>query len=169
MVDQRVKKPGGGIRPRTYKQVRRSVKNKALVWRFHRSKTGLLLGSALFAAGVPRASADAVDVLQGAWVMEDTDCAAVFEKVRGKIRFKDRTFASESGFIISGSKAMGPIGSCEIFQVEEESNRFSAQLNCSDALLTRKFSISLRIIDATHFERVDPWYNFVVIHKKCSF
>ena len=169
MVKQSVKKPGGETRLKTYKHVRRSMKKKALVWRFHRSKAGLLLGSALFAAGVSGAWADAVDVLQGAWVMEDTDCAAVFEKTRGKIRFKDRTFAPESGFIISGNKAMGPMGSCEIFQVVEESDRFSAQLNCSDALLTRKFSMSFRIIDATHFERLDPEYNFTVIHKKCSF
>ena len=169
MVEQSVKKPCGGTRPKTYKQGRRSVKNEALVWRFHRSKAGLLLASAFFAAGVSGAWADAVDILQGAWVMEDTDCAAVFEKIRGKIRFKDRTFAPESGFIISGNKAIGPMGSCEVFQVAEESDRFSAQLNCSDALLTRKFSMSFRIIDATHFERLDPDYNFTVIHKKCSF
>ena len=94
MVKQSVKKPGGGTSPKTYKEARWGARNEALVWRFYRSKAGLLLGSALFAAGVSGAWADAVDVLQGAWVMEDTDCAAVFEKIRGKIRFKDRNLCA---------------------------------------------------------------------------
>ena len=169
MVKQSVKKPRGGTRPKTYKQVRWGVKNGALVRRFHRSMVGLLVGSALFAASVAGAWADAIEDLQGAWVMEGAKCTAVFEKIRGKIQFKDRTFASDHGFIVSGSKAMGPIAGCTISKVEEENDRFSALLNCSDAVVARKFSMTFRIIDATHFERVDPERNFTVIHKKCSF
>ena len=169
MVKQSVKKPGGGTRPKTYKQVRRSVKNEALGWRIHHSKAGLLLGSALFAASVAGAWADAIEDLQGAWVMEDTECTAVFEKIRGKMQFKDRTFAAEPGFIISGRKAMGPIAGCTISQVKEENDRFSALLNCADAVVARKFSMTFRIINATHFERLDPEHNYTIIHKKCSF
>ena len=48
------------------------------------------LGSALFVASVAGARADAIEVLQGAWVWESSDCTKVFEKIHGQIRFKDR-------------------------------------------------------------------------------
>ena len=77
---------------------------EALRGQFSRSWARLLVASALFVSGVPGAWADAIEDLQGAWVMEDTKCAAVFEKIRGKIQFKDRTFAPEHGFIISAER-----------------------------------------------------------------
>ena len=83
---------------------------EALSGRSNRTKAGLLLGSALFAASVAAARADAVEALQGAWVMEISDCNGVFEKIQGQIRFKDRNYANDSGFIISGSKGKGDDG-----------------------------------------------------------
>ena len=141
---------------------------KALRGQFARSMAGLLLGSALFAATAAGARADAIQDLQGAWVMEGAKCTAVFEKSGGKIRFKDRTFASEHGFIISGRKALGPIAGCKISKVEEENDRFSAHLACSDALVARNFSMKFRIIDPTHFERLDRFHDFTVKYKKCA-
>ena len=128
----------------------------------------LLLGSALFAAGVGAARADAIEALQGAWVMEISDCASVFEKINGKIRFKDRNYALDSGFIISGSNVKGPLAGCTISQVEAENDRFSILLSCSDALLSRKFSMTFRIVDATHFERLDQ-RSRDVMYKQCVF
>ena len=135
--------------------------------RSNRSRAGLLLGSALVVASVTDAWADAVEALQGAWVMEFSDCTGVFEKVREEIKFKDRNFANDSGFIISGSKAKGPMGgSCTISQTDEGNDRFSALLSCSDAVVSRKFSWSFRIIDATHFERLDTRFGDYR-YKKC--
>ena len=135
----------------------------------NRSKAGLLLGSVLFLAGVPGARADAVDVLQGVWVDESSDCTKVFEKIQGQIQFKDRTYAHDSGFVITGSKARGPVGgSCTISQIKEENDRFSALFSCSDAVVSRKFSWSFRIIDATHLERSDERFG-VYRYKKCAF
>ena len=144
---------------------------EALSGRSSRTKAGLLLGSALFAAGVSTAWADPVEALQGAWVMEISDCAGVFEKSQGQIRFKDRTYANDSGFIISGSKGKGEMGgSCTISQVDDQKDHFSALLSCSDGLVSRKFSGSFRIIDATHFERIDPEYpGSPIRYKKCVF
>ena len=137
--------------------------------RSNRLKAGLLLGSALVVASVAGAWADAVEVLQGAWVMESSTCTGVFEKVREEIKFKDRNYASDMGFIISGSKVIGPIAGCTISQVDEKNDRFSALLSCSDALLSRKFSRSFRIVDATHFERLDPELRAPMVYKKCVF
>ena len=141
---------------------------EALRGRSTRFKAALLLGSALFAAAAAGARADAIQDLQGAWVMEGAKCTTVFEKIRGKIRFKDRTFASEHGFIISGRKALGPIAGCKISKVEEENDRFSAHLACSDALVARDFSMKFRIIDPTHFERLDRFRDFTIKYKKCD-
>ena len=57
---------------------------------------------------------------------------------------------------LPGSKGKGPVGgTCTISQIDEGNDRFSALLSCSDAVVSRKFSWSFRIIDATHFERLD--------------
>lgn len=135
-----------------------------------RSWAAVLLGIALVVASVAAARADAIEALQGAWVMERSDCSGVFEQKGGNIAFKDRTYANDSGFIVSGSKVKGPIAGCTISQVDQENDRFSALLSCSDALLSRKFSWSFRIIDATHFERIDPTFRDATIrYKKCVF
>lgn len=128
---------------------------------------GAMLGPVLLLVGMAAAKADAVEVLQGAWVGEGSDCAKVFEKVQGKFRFKDRTYAQDNGFIIVDRKAKGPVGgSCVISDIDEEDDRFSARLSCSDAVVSREFSWSFRIIDATHFERFDERGAYK--YKKCA-
>ena len=52
-----------------------------------------------------------VEVLQGPWVMESSECTAVFEKIGRKVRFKDRNYALDSGFIISGRRRGGRLQS----------------------------------------------------------
>jgi hypothetical protein len=102
--------------------------------------------------------------------MESSECTAVFEEIGGKVQFKDRNYALDSGLIIAGSKAKGPIAECTISQVEEEGDRFSALLTCSDALLSRKFSRSFHIVDETHFESLDPKRpDSPMRYKKCVF
>jgi hypothetical protein len=136
-----------------------------------RSKAGILLGLALFAASVAPARADVVEALQGAWVLESSDCTKVFEKIQGQIRFKDRNFVADSGFIISGNKAKGPAGGiCTISEIDEENDRFSALLSCTDTLVSRNFSMLFRVVDATHFERLDPTFpDRPIAYKKCVF
>ena len=138
--------------------------------RSNRSRVALLIGSVLVVASTAGAWADAIEALQGAWVMESSDCMGVFEKVGKQVRFKDRNFASDMGFIVLGSNVKGPIAGCTISQVDEQDDRFSALLSCSDALVSRKFSWSFRIVDASHFERLDPTRRDPTIsYKKCVF
>jgi len=136
--------------------------------RSKRSMMWSLLGSMLFAMSTAGAWADPIADLQGAWVMEGAKCEAVFEKSRRKLRFKNRTFASEHGFIISGRKVLGPIAGCKISEVVEENNNFSAHLACSDALVARDFTMNFRIIDPTHFERTDKFRDFTIKYQRCS-
>jgi hypothetical protein len=128
-----------------------------------------LLGSALLAASASELRADTAETLQGAWVRDSSDCNAVFEKAQGRIQFKDRTFAADSGFIIAGSKGKGPAGgSCTLSQVEQQGDQFSGLLQCTDGLVSRDFSMTFRIIDATHFERLDPTRHSPILFKKCE-
>ena len=129
----------------------------------------LVAAAIFFVVSVAAAWADAVEVLQGVWVDESSDCTMIFEKIKGQVQFKDRTYASDNGLIITGSKAKGPVGgSCTISQINGESDRISALLSCSDAVVSRKFSWSFRIIDATHFERFDAMVG-AFKYKKCAF
>jgi len=142
---------------------------EASISRVNQAKMGLMLALALFAGSATEAWADAAEVLQGAWVQESSDCTTVFEKVNGQIQFKDRNYATDMGFIISGSKGKGPAGGvCTFSEVHEENDHFSAVLSCSDGLVSRDFSMSFRIIDVTHFERLDPSRRDPTIrYKKC--
>ena len=53
-----------------------------------------------------------MDAMQGAWAMDGTDCTDVFEKAGGEIRFKDPDSSLDTGIIVSGSKIVGPNGTC---------------------------------------------------------
>jgi|SRR5689334_21394496 len=165
MVEQSVEKPGS-YGP-NYKQVRGDFRNRVLVWRQPRSRVGLLLGLAFFASA-SSAWADAIGNLQGSWVTEDSKCTAVFEKIAGKVRFKALNLA-QSGFVISGKKVSGPIAGCTISQVKEENDRFSALLTCADSAVSKKLSMTFRLIDATHFERLNVYGDLTITYKKCSF
>jgi len=50
------------------------------------------------------ASAASMAEMQGAWAMDGTDCAAVFEKKGSEIRFKDPGSSLDTGIIVSGNK-----------------------------------------------------------------
>ena len=105
------------------------------------------------------AHANPVDQLTGAWVKDDADCAKIFRKVGERFEFKDRSasYSLDSGIIIlRADKVKGPMGGCTISTTAEENDLFSAQLQCSDGLVFRDFSMTFRIIDETHFERLDP-------------
>ena len=98
--------------------------------RRNRARLACLLGSALLAASASALRADTAETLQGAWVQDSSDCNAVFEKVQGRVQFKDRNFADDSGFIISGSKGKGPAGSLETMQrgSDQEASLFKLNL-----------------------------------------
>jgi len=105
------------------------------------------------------ACADPVEQLTGAWVTEGADCMKIFEKIGDRIEFRDRSasYSLDSGIIIlKKDKVRGPMGGCTISTTAEENDRFSALLQCSDGLVSRDFSMTFRIIDGTHFERIDP-------------
>ena len=119
----------------------------------------LPLASVLFTFFGAIAYADPVEALKGAWVTEGADCTKIFEKVGDRIQFRDRSasYSLDSGIIIlKKDRVKGPMGGCTIATTVEEDDRFSAELQCSDGLVSRDFSMTFRIIDGTHFERFDP-------------
>jgi len=135
-------------------------------------KINLPLASITFAFLGAIAHADPVEQLKGAWVNEGADCAQIFEKIGDRIEFRDRSgsYSLDSGIIIlKNDKVRGPMGGCAISSTTEENDGFSARLQCSDGLVSRDFSMSFRIIDETHFERVDPKFQGATWkYTKCS-
>jgi hypothetical protein len=121
-------------------------------------------------AGGNLASAASMEALQGAWAMAGTDCAAVFEKAGGEIRFKDPGSSLDTGIIVSGSKVVGPSATCTAVKLREEKDHVSVLLSCSDAVLTSSVSMSFKMVDATHFQRFDPSFpDFALDYVKCPF
>ena len=116
------------------------------------------------------ASAASMAEMQGAWAMDGTDCAAVFEKKGSEIRFRDPGSSLDTGIIVSGSKVAGPSATCTTSKIHEEGDHFSVLLNCSDAVLSSTVSMSFRVIDGAHFERFDPSFpEFSLAYVKCPF
>ena len=116
------------------------------------------------------ASAASMAEMQGAWAMTGTDCATVFEKKAGEIRFKDPGSSLDTGIIVSGSKVTGPAATCTTSKIHEEGDHFSVLLNCSDSVMSSAVSMSFRMIDGTHFERFDPSFpDFALAYEKCPF
>jgi len=116
------------------------------------------------------ASAASMAEMQGAWAMDGTDCAAVFEKKGSEIRFKDPGSSLDTGIIVSGNKVAGPSATCTASKIREDGDHFSVLLNCSDAVLSSTVSMSFRVVDDTHFERFDPSFpDFSLAYVKCPF
>jgi hypothetical protein len=118
------------------------------------------------------AHANPVDQLKGAWVADSADCTKIFEKIGDQIKFRDRSasYSLDTGIIIlKKDKVKGPIGGCTISTTAEENDRFSAQLQCTDGLVSRDFSMTFRIIDETHFERFDAQREYYHrMYTRCS-
>ena len=131
----------------------------------------LPLASVMFTFLGAIAQADPVEQLKGAWVTEGADCTKIFEKIGDRIAFRDRSasYSLDSGIIIlKKDKVRGPMGGCTISATPRESDLFSAQLHCSDGLVSRDFSMTFRIIDDSHFERVDPMFKGYRVYTRCS-
>lgn len=115
------------------------------------------------------ANAASMEALQGAWVMEGTDCATVFEKKDGEVRFRNPGSSLDTGIIVSGSKVVGPNATCTTSKIRSEGDHFSVLLNCADAVLSSTVSMSFRLVDGSHFERFDPSFpDFSLSYAKCS-
>jgi len=132
----------------------------------------LPLASAMLTFLAAIAVADPVEQLRGAWVSEGADCTKIFEKVGDQTKFRDRSasYSLDTGIIIlQKDKVKGPMGGCTISATAEKSDRFSAELQCTDGLVSRDFSMTFRIIDETHFERFDPKREYYHrVYTRCS-
>jgi hypothetical protein len=122
----------------------------------HAPKIALLSLVASMIAG--QSFAASMKELQGAWITDGVDCAAVFEKHQGAIRFRDRSASTTTGIIISGSKVVGPQLGCTAEKIKSGKDHFSAYLNCGDAIMFSAMSVSFRVIDHNTFERFDETF-----------
>lgn len=119
------------------------------------------------AAGI--ANAASIGSLQGAWITFGTDCADTFQKVDGKVQFKDRLSSQTTGIIINGNKVVGSNMSCTTGKVREGTDDLSVLLSCSDSVMFDTMSVSFRVIDKDTFERFDPSFPEVSVkYHRCD-
>lgn len=133
-----------------------------------RKVTAAIFGVAMScAAGI--ANAASIGSLQGAWITFGTDCADTFQKVDGKVQFKDRLSSQTTGIIISGDKVVGSNLSCTAGKVREGADNLSVLLSCSDTVMFDSMSVSFRVIDKDTFERFDPSFPEVSVkYHRCD-
>lgn len=118
---------------------------------------------------VGQVAAASLDALQGAWTSAGTECADTFKKSDGKIVYKDRTSTLTTGLLVEGNRILGPNTTCTAERVRQEKDHLVAYLNCADAIMFGGFSASFRIVDPTHFERIDNLFpELAVTYQKCE-
>lgn len=126
--------------------------------------------SMLSFAAVGQAVAAPLDDLQGAWTTAMTSCADTFEKVDGKIDFKDRQASVTSGLIISGNKITAPMATCTVEKIRQQEGYFSAYLRCDDSVMFSDMSVSFQLVDAKTFKRFESDFpDLSATYSKCEF
>ena len=108
-------------------------------------------------------------VLQGAWSMVGTECPQVFEFSNGQPEFRDRGTSINTGIIIRGQTMIGPMSTCSIGRITESQGLYKVSLNCSSSIMFDEISVSLKLVDAQHFHRIDPDFPEISReYQKCS-
>lgn len=117
------------------------------------------------------ACANPLEALQGAWAMHGVDCTAIFENTAaGAIRFKERNSSLNAGIIVAGDRVVASTASCSVVRLSETDDHFSVLMNCADSILLDSVRMTFRVIDETHFERIDPDFpGFALEFNKCQF
>ncbi len=130
---------------------------------------GSLLFALIVSGGLTgAAAANPLDTLQGAWAMYGADCGAIFEKAGDEIRFKEENSSLNNGIIISGDRIVASNAACTVTNLRQLETHFSVQMNCATSILLDSVSMSFRITDASHFERIDPDFpDFALEFSKC--
>lgn len=122
----------------------------------NRKLVGIVLAAGMAAVSGNGAFAAGLDAIQGAWTLDGGDCTDIFVKDGNGWKFKDRDSSLNTGLIISGKKLLGPGATCSIGRVNDKGDHLVVALGCEDAIMFNTISVSIKIVDDTHFERFDP-------------
>jgi hypothetical protein len=151
---------------RTLKDTKRrgNPASQACRWRLSAS---LVAFASVLAGG--EALAQSEGALQGAWSMVGTECPQVFEFSNGQPEFRDRGSSINTGIIIRGKTMIGPMSTCSIGRITESQGLYKVSLNCSSSIMFDEISVSLKLVDAQHFHRIDPDFPEISReYQKCS-
>jgi predicted HAD superfamily Cof-like phosphohydrolase len=128
------------------------------------------LSIAAVMAGSSAAMADTLEQLQGAWVMEGTDCTQVFKHANGKTAFIDRDSSLATGLTVVGKQITTPEETCTVGKSKQDGDHVNFLLNCEDSVMFNTISTSFRMIDADTFERFETLFpDTAFTYKRCKF
>ena len=101
--------------------------------------------AASLASGVAAArDLPGLEPLQGAWVVEGTNCGAVFFKQGTAIHFVRPGATARDGVLVKGDRVEDARNRCTISRVRADGARQAVLLTCFSGLLVSKVAISLR-------------------------
>jgi len=116
------------------------------------------------------AMADTLEQLQGAWVMDGTDCTQVFKHASGKTEFIDRDASLATGVIVAGKQITTPEETCTVDKSKPDGDHVNLLLNCEDSVMFNTISSSFRMVDADTFERFETLFpDTAFTYKRCKF
>ena len=128
---------------------------------------GSILGLAALSAS-SRADADELSDIQGAWAIQDYNCADVFKSDQGKISLLKRQDDDLPGFIVDGKRIDGIGSSCDIASTKKVGDTIKALLSCKSQIMFGTMSVSVKMPDPNTLIRLDPDFSEIsTTYHKC--
>ena len=105
---------------------------------------------------IQTASAETPDLsrVQGAWVAEGSQCAAVFRRQGNSIHFARPGATDRDGVLIRGNRIEDTRNRCTIKRAKHEAGHSTMLLACFSGLLVENMLLKLRVIDENTIVRV---------------
>ena len=103
-----------------------------------------------------QARAAGSDEFQGAWVVQGMQCSDVFTMRDGKPAFKTGLGDELPGFILSGGRAVGLAGSCNVSSSKRSGDTLHILMTCASQIAFTSMKVSLKLNDPNSISRIDP-------------
>jgi len=115
-------------------------------------------GSALAIIGasvVHAGEASAFD-LNGAWASDADNCARVFVRKGGQVKFTDMSDVYGGGFIFDGDQITGKFARCQIKARKDDGQNINLIAACATDIMLQNVQFNLRPMDADAVSRQFP-------------
>lgn len=102
------------------------------------------------------ARANDLNEVQGAWAVEDMECADVFVASDGRMALKKREDDTLPGFIVDGDSVRGVGGACRIAAFKARADGISVLLACRSQITVGNLKLTVKVPDPNTLIQWDP-------------
>lgn len=110
----------------------------------------------LLAIAPVAARAVGLDEVQGAWAVEDMNCADVFVSHDGRMTLKKRQDDTLPGFVIDGESVRGVAAACRIAGFKPHPDGISVLLSCASQISVGNLKLTVKLPDPNTMIQFDP-------------